>query len=71
MIIFPMVLYTNSKVFVIKQSLKLCLCLFFIMINEKDLVDKISKQILENKEFQEEIKKIIAEKLKDLSKKDS
>lgn len=55
----------------LKQSLKLSLCLFFIMINEKDLVDKISKQILENKEFQEEIKKIIAEKLKDLSKKDS
>lgn len=41
------------------------------MINEKELVDKITKKILENKKFQEEIKKIIIEKLKDLLKKDS
>ena len=55
----------------LKQTLKLSLYLFFIMINEKELVDKISKQILENNEFQEELKKFILEKLEDLSKKDS
>jgi len=42
------------------------------MINEKELEKKITKKILENKEFQEELKKIIFEKLKeDLSMKDS
>lgn len=35
------------------------------MIDEKELVEKISKKILENKEFQEELKKIIFEKLKE------
>jgi len=40
------------------------------MIGEKELVEKLTKKILENKEFQEEIKKIIGEKLEDLSEKD-
>ena len=35
------------------------------MINEKELVEKLTKKILENKSFQEEIKKIIFEKIKE------